>query len=592
MQAAGDRAANQYVGAQRLHNTPAPTDPSPDPSLLPSRSHDAGLEQHEAGAPEAALTCFSKAIFLEPDNAAHYKTRAEVYLTMCDFKSATSNFRKAVMLDNEDVSVRVSLARVLGAVGLARLLAGEHEAAVGILSEAIALDGFTASPFAHRALARVALQQWTAALEDAQCALRVEAHSVDLLVLRGKLFWKLGRQREGNEDFKRAHELAPGHPEVRAFEQMMWEQAEQAYQGASGCLLQGDYEQAIELLTSALELNPGDVKVLVLRASAKRQARAFDGALEDLAEAKEIYCYNQAQAQKEEAQKGSAAAAAADVAAAADDDMEVYEHPEITRQRNLTWNDMAVGFFKQADFEGALTLFNQLIKSEREVASLYEGSAVDARFFVNRGDCYRAMGQAHLEAALEDYRKAHDLLPGNADVRTRMALVSHAKGTHLFNLGRFQDADVEFSSAIKHNPNVATFFVHRGNALYFQQKYDRAYQEYQHALRLDPQNKEAQQRVLQFRSAKTRDTSKPAPARDSGEWALAGATMLSTELRAAGDRAKDSDAVAKQAFAGRADLKRREISDFKRKEAKEKPWNEVDHLQPPKPSGRFGEGPT
>ena len=96
---------------------------------MPSRSHDAGLEQHEFGAPEGALTCFSKAIFLEPDNAAHYKARAEVYLAMCDFKSATSNFRKAVMLDNEDVSVRVSLARVLGAVGLARLLAGEHEAA-------------------------------------------------------------------------------------------------------------------------------------------------------------------------------------------------------------------------------------------------------------------------------------------------------------------------------------------------------------------------------------------------------------------------------------------------------------------------------
>ena len=111
-------------------------------------------------------------------------------------------------------------------------------------------------------------------------------------------------------------------------------------------------EQAIELLTAALELNPGDVKVLVLRASAKRQQgtdESFEMALEDLADAAALYSLNQKQVHQAEG---------ADVS---DSGLEVLEHPEITRQRTLTWNDMAVRYFKRHEYDQAITLFIRLL---------------------------------------------------------------------------------------------------------------------------------------------------------------------------------------------------------------------------------------
>ena len=41
------------------------------------------------------------------------------------------------------------------------------------------------------------------------------------------------------------------------------------------------------------------------------------------------------------------------------------EHAEITRQRNLTLNDMAVARYRRKDYRGAITLFNQVIETEK-----------------------------------------------------------------------------------------------------------------------------------------------------------------------------------------------------------------------------------
>eukprot|EP00937_MAST-01D_sp_MAST-1D-sp2_P000309 g309.t1 len=548
---------------------------------------------------EEAIVTFSKAIFLAPDEARFYRGRGEAYLGLCDFKSATSNLHKAVALDTEDAATRGLLSHVLAALGHERLLKQQHEAAVALLGQAIALDGYESAPYAHRALAHVALRAWQAALDDMNVAIRLDHGNADLYVLRGKLHWKREQQREGNEDFKRAHELDPAHPEVQVFEQMMWEQADQAYQGASNCLLQGRHDEAVELLTSALELNPGDVKVLVLRAAAKRQQgtdEAFEAALEDLEEAKALYCYNQAQM-----------SAAGDAGGAnADGDAEVLEHPEITRQRNLTWNDMAVRLYQLGDFDGALTRFNRVIASEREMALVYEGATLDARFFVNRGDCYRAMGggATHMEAALEDYRRALDLLPGNRDVKTRVALVQHASGTQLFNLGRYAEAAIEFGAAIAHDPSVATFYVHRGNALYYQGKYDGAHEQYRAALRVDPRHAEAQQRIAEFRQSEA-DASAGARAREQAAahhaagGGVAGAghaaaravsSALPPRLAAAATRRLHADAKLQRVYKQRPDFAPRSLEEGKPRPQKLPPWKETDHLNPVVGGRNFGKG--
>jgi Tfp pilus assembly protein PilF len=262
------------------------------------------------------------------------------------------------MLAPNDHKARTVLARILDALGHRRLESEQYHTAISILSEAITLDGFHSNFYLHRALAYIAIKKWTSALHDADCSVRVDSTNCDAFILRAKLHWKVGMRKEGNEDFKRAHKLDPHHIEVKKFEQKMWDQAEQAYQTASSYLLSNNFAGAIDLLSSALELNPGDVKVLVLRASAFRQQGSFQQALEDLEEAREIYCFNQDQPKKP-------------VDSNTKDSDGIFEHPEITRQRNLTLNDMAVDKFQHKHYQEAITLFNKVIVAETQSARMF-----------------------------------------------------------------------------------------------------------------------------------------------------------------------------------------------------------------------------
>lgn len=451
--------------------------------------YERGLQCQEVGDHEEALFEFTKAIFLDPNEPAYYKGRADTYLFMCDFKSAATNYRKAVMLAPDDHKARTVLASILDALGHRRLESKQYQAAISVLSEAITLDGFHANFYLHRALAYIAMQQWSSALHDADCSVRVDSTNCDAFILRAKLHWKVGNRKEGNEDFKRAHKLNPQHIEVKKFEQKMWDLAEQAYQTASSCLLRNNFSKAIDLLSNALELNPGDVKVLVLRASAFRQQGSFQQALEDLEEAREIYCFSQERDQPKRDQPGAEDNSK--------DNDGIFEHPEITRQRNLTLNDMAVDKFQKKQYQEAITLFNKVIVAETQSARMYDGAVIDARFFVNRGDCYRILNR--LPLALADYHSANELLPTSWDVITRLSLVRHSFGIQLFNQGKFLEAEVEFSAAIKHNPKVAAYYAHRGNALYYQMSFAHAYKDYIKALELDPSNAEVRARLAQFK---------------------------------------------------------------------------------------------
>ena len=56
-------------------------------------------------------------------------------------------------------------------------------------------------------------------------------------------------------------------------------------------------------------------------------------------------------------------------------------------------------------------------------------------------------------------------------------------------------------------PKLHTF-LHRGNALYFQQKFEECYQDYEKALELNPDLSEASERLNQFRKAERRKQAK------------------------------------------------------------------------------------
>ena len=167
----------------------------------------------------------------------------------------------------------------------------------------------------------------------------------------------------------------------------------------------------------------------------------------------------------------------------------------ITQQRNLTYNEMAIDFAKKEEPEKAIALLNKIIEAEYNLHDK-DMSKVDAKYFVNRGDCYRAIN--HIEQAMSDFNRAYDSDPNNWQTTTRLSMIHYMAGLQLFNEGLYEASEVEFTIAIKHNCNVSQYYASRGKAYFYQHLTDKAYDDYKEALRLDPNNTDVLQRIQQF----------------------------------------------------------------------------------------------
>ncbi len=260
-----------------------------------------------------------------------------------------------------------------------------------------------------------------------------------------------------------------------------------SYTGALSALEQKDYDRAVALLGGALAVTPDDMKLLITRASAHRQRGACHLALADLEDASFSYFASMA------LDPASATRELFDATAAS----ERREPFQLVRQRALVQNDLALACIEGGKHDDAVTLLNQAIEAETRLhASGQSANGVDYRFFINRGDCFQALGR--LEHAIADFHRAYDANPADWAIKTRLSMIHHAMGAQLFNNGEFHAAEIELSTAIQYNGRVAAFFAARGRALFYQHKFDAAHADYRAALALDPSLDDVRTLIQQF----------------------------------------------------------------------------------------------
>ena len=135
-------------------------------------------------------------------------------------------------------------------------------------------------------------------------------------------------------------------------------------------------------------------------------------------------------------------------------------------------------------YADAVRFLNRAIEAEEELAILYSDHRPDHRFYINRGDCFMALGTTSL--AIADFNTAYATSPHDPSVTTRISMMHYSLATSLFNEGDFAGAEIELSAAIKHNPKIAQYFACRGQTAYYQHKFDAACHDFRTALRLDP----------------------------------------------------------------------------------------------------------
>jgi tetratricopeptide (TPR) repeat protein len=119
-----------------------------------------------------------------------------------DLRMAARWLRHAQTLDARNAAIEVNL-------GNAYAIEGKYDEALAAYQKAGRL-GATAAAYHNAALASMAEEQFTLALETQTAALELAPEDVDVVLNMGYILWQLGRYPEAEAYFRQAQELRPG----------------------------------------------------------------------------------------------------------------------------------------------------------------------------------------------------------------------------------------------------------------------------------------------------------------------------------------------------------------------------------------------
>ncbi len=304
-------------------------------------------------------------------------------------------------------------------------------------------------------------------------------------VSRGKSYLKNGQIEDAITDFNKAIRLSP-------------ENAAAYFARGNAYYVNGQVDQAISDYDKAIELNPRYTNAYFSRGYYYQATGEYDKAISDFSKVIGI-------------------------------------HPE----NALAYNYRGNAYFVQEQHQKAVDDYNMAIGLDSEYADAY----------INRGSYYQAIGEydnavsdydkvisirpedayayycrgaAHFareqyQKASEDYSKAIALNPGYADAYAGRGFIDHAigkeyakaisdyskaielrpdnaetykfRGDAYLSLNRSDDALSDFNKAIALNPGYFDAYISRGNYYqYIKNHYNRAVDDYNEAIKLDPEN--------------------------------------------------------------------------------------------------------
>ncbi|XP_037387465.1 tetratricopeptide repeat protein 16 [Pygocentrus nattereri] len=383
---------------------------------------------------ERAVSCFSKAITLQPDQTQFYVERAEVYLQLCDFNSAALDYKHACYLEPQTKTHFHRLAFIYYLQGQCLCDQGMFLDALESFAKATELKP-NFKPYHMRSLACLtALGRYSDCIRLVTNWLKIDPPSADLFTLRARLYHQINQAALCYYDLKAALRLNPSCADALSLLEEMKEAAECSRQQAVSKAVEGELTNALSKITTAVEKNPEKAQYYLFRGIIYRRLKDFIAAIEDLVLAVEL-CDAVAECSEREKPDNSNSL-----------------EEDAQAQLVLTYNDFAVHCFSQGFYSEAIKLLTKAIHEQRDESGL----------FINRGDCF--LKQEEWLFALADYQQAEELDPQNRSIWFRLALIHNTMGLHSFGKLNFQDAADKFSLAIKYKPGVAQYYGNRAKA--------------------------------------------------------------------------------------------------------------------------------
>jgi tetratricopeptide (TPR) repeat protein len=372
-----------------------------------------GVQAVKSSAYHDALFHFGKAVFLAPNEPLPYVARAEAYAHLYDIRSAISNYRKALTLMKDPLAaddLRQRLAQILDTQGIVCFQQRQYSLALRYAVESLA-EKYHPQSELHKALYLIVLGDATAA-ETIMTTSLVHNDEVcaDALVLLTQICINT---RKDFASAKRYVEEAlfrfSRHPRVLDAERFFDNEFVKFKQRAEGAL-------DIDDLTKCILTFPEDASLYQSRALAYASKKMFTMAVQDL-----FSCITKA--------GGS--------------------NPAAVTMMVTILSTIADELVQVGDHVSAINYYSEALKWEEGAANV----------LLARGDCSAAIHR--YEDALNDYKKVLSLEEHHRGALERLCLLHDHWGGLLYNEGKYDLAEAEFSKAIHYDEENPTVFYHR-----------------------------------------------------------------------------------------------------------------------------------
>jgi Tfp pilus assembly protein PilF len=227
---------------------------------------------------EGALIEFNKVIFYDKNIPEVYAEKAEIYIKLCDFSSAIQQYKKALLIRNDDTWL-FKMNQLYFMKGLTLIEEGYCNDALNLIST-IETDDVKFTYL--KALSYVRASNKDLAFVEIENCLAKDTNNVEVLILKGKLLWSIDKVDLGNDCFWAAHSIFPEHHEVIEFLSIQRPRAMEYYKKAVKFVFEGNKYLAMDNIQKGLELFHDMTRLLLLRAAIFRESRDYDQALSDL----------------------------------------------------------------------------------------------------------------------------------------------------------------------------------------------------------------------------------------------------------------------------------------------------------------------
>lgn len=380
-QAANFIASNDYASAIETYNDALEIDPD-NVELLYGRGWSYILN----GEAQQSIEDFTRIIELQPDNAKSYADRAEAYGYVGGTDSmalALEDLNSAITISPEDPTLYVRRA------GNYYLL-DNHRASVEDFSRAIELDDQNVDAYSGRGEVYLAETNYQAAIDDFTQVMELSDSPYELTDaywMRGQAHTALENYDQAIEDFSQAIMTDVTPSTEYSYPRLV------SYRGRAEILaLRGEYDDALDDLTKAVSIDPGNSEVFAQRGEVHLLNGDPEAAVEDYTIALEISPESYAYYIK----RGTAYSTNEDYGSAvADFTGALVFEPNSIEAHTLR----ARAYTAQELYSFAIDDYDRAIELAPDTAELY----------VERGYLY--LGTEETEDALDDFQKAVELDP-------------------------------------------------------------------------------------------------------------------------------------------------------------------------------------